>query len=880
MAATRNPTDIPFASTSVWNIGIGSNAQWSQSTDVDARQLHSLYGTVNAAAYGQPIYFGTASDPLVTVTNSDTLYPVPPQRIHIPANALAANGTDAHMAFYDATQPGKLWSYFGCSFVNGRDVTGGITTGLGGVWDTTGDGVTNTVAPGSDYNFAVGVITDYDVSQGAINHMVRLAISTNALKSPGANWMENIPWPNIHEDYWGAQVYTGNIVAGSTFGIPMSVNLNSLGLSQGGMMLAKALQNYGGLWRDAGGTDQIIFYSTPENQNNPLIQQMQADMAKIVSQIEVMRNQGPNSVNGGGTPVVPPLPPVLGGVIVEPPQPVTPITFGTGPDSLVLEVCDDAYANGDGTSNANGDATFTISIDGKQIGGTFTTIASHAAGQDQDLTLNGYFGPGTHSVSVNFLNDAYNNPPSTDRNLYVDSVTYKGVNTNQAGQLLSAGAKGFTVSGGTSEPPPIQPITFGTGPDSLVIEVCDDAYANGDGTSNANGDATFTVSIDGKQIGGTFTTTASHAAGQDQDLTLNGYFGPGTHSVSVNFLNDAYNNTPSTDRNLYVDSVTYKGVNTNQAGQFLSAGAQAFTVSGGTSVNTVTGGPGNDTLNGGVGNDTLTGLGGNDILNGGAGADTMVGGAGNDIYFVDNAADVVNEAAGGGNDDILTKINYVLAAGTEVEGLQANAGATGLTLTGNEFNNILVGNVGNDTLLGGAGNDAINGGVGADTMAGGIGNDTYFVDNAADVVNETAGQGTDTVMASVNYALTAGSEIEFLRANAGASGLSLTGNALVNRLVGGAGNDSLGGGAGNDVFKFLAGFGQDTITDFAAGPAGSQDLIDISGLGITPATFAANVHTANGGGGSTMVSFGGSANSIRLLNVAPANFDVTDCKLA
>ena len=50
-------------------------------------------------------------------------------------------------------------------------------------------------------------------------------------------------------------------------------------------------------------------------ENNPLIQQMQADMAKIVPVIEVLRNQGPNSVNGGGTSVVPPLPPVsLGGV--------------------------------------------------------------------------------------------------------------------------------------------------------------------------------------------------------------------------------------------------------------------------------------------------------------------------------------------------------------------------------------------------------------------------------------------------------------------------------------------------------------------------------------------------------------------------------------
>jgi hypothetical protein len=86
MAATRNPTDIPFASSSVWNIGIGSNAQWSASTDGDASQLHGLNGAINAGAWGQPIYFGTASDPLVTVTNTDPLYPVPTQQLHIPAN--------------------------------------------------------------------------------------------------------------------------------------------------------------------------------------------------------------------------------------------------------------------------------------------------------------------------------------------------------------------------------------------------------------------------------------------------------------------------------------------------------------------------------------------------------------------------------------------------------------------------------------------------------------------------------------------------------------------------------------------------------------------------------------------------------------------------
>jgi Ca2+-binding RTX toxin-like protein len=114
------------------------------------------------------------------------------------------------------------------------------------------------------------------------------------------------------------------------------------------------------------------------------------------------------------------------------------------------------------------------------------------------------------------------------------------------------------------------------------------------------------------------------------------------------------------------------------------------------------------------------------------------------------------------------------------------------------------------------------------------------------------------------------------------------GNELDNRLVGGVGidtldggggNDSLGGGAGNDVFKFMPGFGQDTITDFAAGlVAGSQDLLDLSGLGITAATFAASVKITAGGGGAAMITAG--AGSIRILNVVPASIDMTDFKFA
>ena len=185
-------------------------------------------------------------------------------------------------------------------------------------------------------------------------------------------------------------------------------------------------------------------------------------------------------------------------------------------------------------------------------------------------------------------------------------------------------------------------------------------------------------------------------------------------------------------------------------------------------------------------------------------------------------------------DNTLTTYHRVDAVGWATQVLaDLFAGTTGVdtlngtaaddTIHGDLGNDTLNGNDGDDTLDGDAGNDRLSGALGADRMAGGAGNDAYTVDDEGDEVREAAGEGTDTVRVGVDYALTAGQEIENLRSTAGTVGLGLGGNDFVNSIVGGAGDDTLEGGGGND--KLSGGDGTDTLN----GGAGNDRLNGGSG---------------------------------------------------
>ena len=146
---------------------------------------------------------------------------------------------------------------------------------------------------------------------------------------------------------------------------------------------------------------------------------------------------------------------------------------------------------------------------------------------------------------------------------------------------------------------------------------------------------------------------------------------------------------------------------------------------------------------GNAGNNILSGGGGNDRLVGGGGTDTLIGGAGNDVFRVNDASDVIVEAAGQGEDKLQASASYTLADGVFVEILTTDgvSKTKAIDLAGNSSNNLIHGNYGVNVLSGGAGNDQLYafhgndtliGGAGADGLWGGFGNDTFVFQDTTD----------------------------------------------------------------------------------------------------------------------------------------------------
>jgi Ca2+-binding RTX toxin-like protein len=411
-------------------------------------------------------------------------------------------------------------------------------------------------------------------------------------------------------------------------------------------------------------------------------------------------------------------------------------------------------------------------------------------------------------------------------------------------------------------------MTGGTGDDTYIVDNFDDKITElaGEGTDTVV--SSRDIFLRSNFENATLTGFAQNAGGNELANILTGNDGinvlagdGGNDTLIGNAGNDSLQGGAGDDLldgGDGNDSATYDAASSAVTVSLAISGAQN---TGGAGIDTlisieILGGSSyNDRLTASASGNSLFGWFGDDFLFGGTGVDSLDGGGGNDVYVISSAAhhstaEIVDR---GFDEGAIDEVRFsatsastltMFAGDTGIErivigtGTGATAITTGLLahnvdasalgyavaivgndganrLTGGAGGDELEGKAGDDLLYGRIGDDTLTGGLGYDRMYGGLGDDTYVVNDASDYAYENVGEGTDQVIASLDYQLRVNVEnLTLVGTAVTGKGNELnnviTGNGGANYLYGYGGNDDLNGGGGDDYL--IGDIGDDTLT--------------------------------------------------------------------
>lgn len=424
--STRDPLQWPFSPDSIWNMPIGSGAEY---TPAQIQQATEYGMTVDPdiiimepQAPLTPVYYNpdgwTGGS---RCTPGAYLYSIP-----MPANYVipGAGPNDTPNYASAALMPDGRTIAQGQPLT--RCTTGGPVTAYDHAPDVDLYGTGILGAHGGSGLSSIGgtVRLGELVPGGEIHHALKVNVNSTEL------WGGALPryrWPAVRAD--NPNTYTGDVAAlkmGALLALLPSVNINAMGLeTEPARILAWTMQNYGAYVVDStgwnvyalavehspDGTVEAEFQSrwgftmTPSSRNNA----WSRDMDRIFGTLNVVDNNAPTAIGGGGTPRQPLAPPISpGGGLTD--------TDGDGLIDLDDNCVDVANANqtdGDGdrlgdaceaaygTNASDADTDNDGCVDGVEVR-TVTYSPTH--GGDRDPLNPGDFFDVSGDVSVD-LND-------------------------------------------------------------------------------------------------------------------------------------------------------------------------------------------------------------------------------------------------------------------------------------------------------------------------------------------------------------------------------------------------------------------------------------------------------------------------------------------
>lgn len=490
-----------------------------------------------------------------------------------------------------------------------------------------------------------------------------------------------------------------------------------------------------------------------------------------------------------------------------------------------------------------------ITIDGNkanttgEVDGFYCGPKPNSAVADSDIALSGVeianvsrYGFDPHEQTVNL---SFTNCVARDNGVDGFTIDFCSAVTLMGNVAYGNGRHGFNIVTGSHDVVMTDNEAYGNGGSGIAVQTGDNEARSFTGHVTISGGSVHDngrlgievkqatdIAIDNVAVSGNAQGGISLRGVENVELSANTVGGNGGQAIKIDgYLQTFGDADPLNDRYIATHNVTIDGV--LQPDPAVPPGVTLWSWSITAGDDTITGSAGADRFAAGSGNDMVSGLAGNDVvfggdgndrLDGGAGSDMLYGGAQNDtlVYSV-GGVDILDGGSGFDTIDFSGMVSAVYV-NLGVSGVDAWTSGTSIAVAANATTSLaeiaaaeaIVGTSFSDQMIGNGSANTLIGGAGADNLSGAGG---------------------------------------------------------VDRLDGGAGNDLLNGGSGNDVFVFNAGWGRDTIQDFARG----KDKIELSG--IAGLTSFSQLSIANVVGKAT-VTFG--TDSITLNGVTAGQLGASD----